>query len=438
MNYEEILDFMYSQLPMFQRVGNVAFKKDLSNITALCEGLDHPQKKIKSIHIAGTNGKGSTAHIIAANLQSAGYKTGLYTSPHYIDYRERIKIDGQFIDKDYICSFVNQNKSLIEEIKPSFFELTVALAFSYFADRAVDFAVIETGLGGRLDSTNIITPILSIITNIGFDHEAMLGNSLEEIAAEKAGIIKQNIPVLIGSDQQEILPVFEQKARSNNSTLLLCKDILKIEEHPDHDIFEPYFKLSSLRYPLLNFNKLKIDLLGEFQKENLATALTSLAILKDFNMLEVDQHSIIQACRTIHQSVNFMGRFQLIRNAPMVLMDSAHNLDGIQQLVRQLSSIKYKSLHIILGTVNDKNIHKLLCALPKQAKYYFCKADIPRGLNTAILSKMALDLDLKGSCHDHVADAYHSALKIAKTDDCILVCGSIFVVGELLSEISES
>ena len=438
MNYEEILDFLYDQLPMFQRVGNVAFKKDLSNITALCEGLGHPQRKFKSIHIAGTNGKGSTAHIIAANLQCAGYKTGLYTSPHYIDYRERIKIDGQFIDKDYICSFVNHHKTLIEEIKPSFFELTVALAFNYFADCAVDFALIETGLGGRLDSTNIITPILSIITNIGFDHEAMLGNSLEEIAAEKAGIIKQDIPVLIGADQRYILPVFEQKASSTDSTLLLCKDILKIEVHPDHGIFEPYFKLSSAQYPLLNFKRLKLDLLGEFQKENLATALSSLAILKDLNILEVDQNSIIEACSNIHQRVKFMGRFQLIRNAPLVLMDSAHNLDGIQQLMRQLSSIQYKTLHLILGTVNDKNIHKLLSALPKQAKFYFCKADIPRGLDTAILSNMASKHGLKGSCHGNVADAYHSALKIAKTDDCVLVCGSIFVVGELLSEISES
>lgn len=421
--YTDTLDFMFRQLPMYQREGKSAFKKDLGNILAFCKEIGNPEDKIKSIHVAGTNGKGTVTHILAHILQSQGYKVGVYTSPHYKDFRERIKINGDHISKREVISFIEQNKAIISDIRPSFFEMTVAMAFDYFANQQVDYAIIEVGLGGRLDSTNVITPLLSVITNISYDHVDMLGDTLELIAGEKAGIIKSNVPVIIGETQLETTPVFTAKAESTNSHIEWADANININE-----------KENGLDL-LLNDNQwLTIKnnpLLGSFQLKNIATAFYAAMNLEP--QCNIDFSKAVASFGQLRELTGYMGRWQYISRSPDVLVDSAHNEGGIAFLKTYIEvQSQYESLHIVCGFVNDKDLGKILKLFPKNAKYYFAKANIPRGLDASILMNAAGDLGLIGKSYRSVRQALAAAKMSAKPNDLIFVGGSIFVVAEVL------
>jgi len=402
MNYQQTLDWMFAQLPMYQRQGETAFKKDLTNILAFSRKLNFPEKKFKSIHVGGTNGKGSTSHMLSSILQEAGYKVGLYTSPHLKNFTERIRINGQEIPKKTVTSFINENKSFLESQKLSFFEMTVGLAFDYFANEKVDIAIIEVGLGGRLDSTNIIKPELSVITNIGLDHTQFLGETLPEIAYEKAGIIKENIPVIIGEEQVEVKDVFINKALENNSSIFFA--------------FERDFKF-------------KTDLLGDYQKNNSRTAATVISQIKGF---DVSDKNIEQGLLNIVKNTNLKGRWQVLEQTPKVICDTAHNKEGLLLVLNQLSNQEYKLLHIVLGVVSDKDLDSLLSLFPKQARYYFCKPNIPRGLSEDLLEQAANEFELFGDKYSSVEKAYASALLNANQNDMIFIGGSTFVVAEVI------
>ena len=402
MNYQQTLDWMFAQLPMYQRQGETAFKKDLTNILAFSRKLNFPEKKFKSIHVGGTNGKGSTSHMLSSILQEAGYKVGLYTSPHLKNFTERIRINGQEIPKKTVTSFINENKSFLESQKLSFFEMTVGLAFDYFANEKVDIAIIEVGLGGRLDSTNIIKPELSVITNIGLDHTQFLGETLPEIAYEKAGIIKENIPVIIGEEQVEVKDVFINKALENNSSIFFA--------------CERDFKF-------------KTDLLGDYQKNNSRTAATVISQLKGF---DVSDKNIEQGLLNIVKNTNLKGRWQVLEQTPKVICDTAHNKEGLLLVLNQLSNQEYKLLHIVLGVVSDKDLDSLLSLFPKQARYYFCKPNIPRGLSEDLLEQAANEFELFGDKYSSVEKAYASALLNANQNDMIFIGGSTFVVAEVI------
>lgn len=424
-NYPETLEYIFSKLPMFQRVGDKAFKKDLTNIIALLKALDNPHNYFKTIHIAGTNGKGSTTHIIASVLQEAGLKVACYTSPHYIDFRERIKINGTYVSEQFVVDFINKIEPLIDEIKPSFFEITVAMAFQYFKEQKVDVAIIETGLGGRLDSTNVITPLLSVITNISFDHTNFLGNTLPEIAKEKAGIIKPNIPVVIGEYQKEVEQVFREKAKECNSQLFYANEIIEL-----HDFTSKFEGSTFYTY----FNKIKTtyttDLYGNYQKKNIQTALAAISLLK--NHFKITESNIKGGLKEIRSNTSFMGRNTILGISPKILADSAHNKAGIENLLETISQISYKNLHIVYGTVSDKDVSAVLMQLPKNATYYFCKANIPRGLDAAELKNKAQQFNLLGENYKSVFLAFEQAKKNATKEDLILITGSIFVVAEVL------
>ena len=400
MKYEEGLNYLFSKLPMYQRTGSAAYKKDIGNIIKACKILDNPHNKFKSIHIAGTNGKGSTAHMLASIFQEAGYKTGLYTSPHLKDFRERIKIDGQLISKKDTLDFILKNKHQYEKIEMSFFEYTVAMAFDYFANENVDIAIIETGLGGRLDSTNIISPEISIITNIGYDHTNLLGNSLEEIAKEKAGIIKKNTPVIIGRKQEETEHIFKSEAKEKNSSIHFCRK---------------------------NFNY-STDLKGEYQKENLNTALQAMKILN----LNINDDIISKGLNNVVKNTGLNGRWQTIAKKPLTICDTGHNEDGIKNNIKQLKKLKFNKLHFVFGTVNDKDLRKILRLLPVNAQYYFCSANIERSLNSEKLLEESKNFKLLGERYESVIEAYHSAQSNAKMDDLIFIGGSTFIVAEVL------
>ncbi|MEZ4916204.1 MAG: folylpolyglutamate synthase/dihydrofolate synthase family protein [Chitinophagales bacterium] len=424
-NYPETLDYIFSKLPMFQRVGDKAFKKDLTNIIALLKALDNPHNYFKTIHIAGTNGKGSTTHIIASILQESGLKVACYTSPHYIDFRERIKINGIYVSEQFVVDFINKIEPLIDEVKPSFFEITVAMAFQYFKEQKVDVAVVETGLGGRLDSTNIITPLLSVITNISFDHTNMLGNTLAEIAKEKAGIIKPNIPVVVGEYQEEIENVFKNKAKERNSQLYYAKEIVELHNFNSNfegSTFETYFNKQKTVYIT--------DLYGNYQKKNIQTALASIFLLKkDFNITE---SNIKDGLKEVRKNTTFMGRNTILGTEPKILADSAHNKAGIENLLETIKQISYQNLHVVYGTVADKDISAVLEKLPKEAHYYFCKANIPRGLDATELKTKAKLFQLIGESYESVQNAFKQAKNNAEKEDLILITGSIFVVAEVL------
>ena len=427
-NYQQTLSYLFSQLPMFQRVGPMAFKKDLGNIKALCDYLDHPEQKFKSIHIAGTNGKGSTAHLLAAGLQAADYKVGLYTSPHYKDFRERIKINGQLISKRFVVDWVADHQNYFNELKPSFFEITVALAFDYFAQQGVDVAVIETGLGGRLDSTNIILPKLSVITNISFDHQQFLGDTLPEIADEKAGIIKKNIPVVIGETQNETKPVFIKKAQKENAPITFADDHFRgniVKEVFAHSIFSIY------KDGKLWLKSIPIQLHGKFQEKNVATAFQVFDILrKQENFKKLNWENVKHGLANLTQFTRFMGRWQIIGQEPLIICDSGHNEGGLRQTMQQLDVTPFNHLHIIMGVVNDKSLDKVLPHFPKGASYYFAKADIPRGLPAKELKAQAESFGLKGRAYSSVKNAFRAAKRKAQPTDVIFVGGSIFVVAE--------
>ena len=400
MKYEEGLNYLFSKLPMYQRTGAAAYKKDIGNIIKACKILDNPQNKFKSIHIAGTNGKGSTAHMLASIFQEAGYKTGLYTSPHLKDFRQRIKINGQLISKKDTLDFILKNKIQYEKIEMSFFEYTVAMAFDYFANENVDIAIIETGLGGRLDSTNIISPEISIITNIGYDHTNLLGNSLEEIAKEKAGIIKKNTPIIIGRKQKETEHIFKSEAKEKNSPIHFCK--------------------KNLNY--------STDLKGEYQKENLNTALQAMKILN----LKINDGIISKGLNNVVKNTGLNGRWQTIAKKPLTICDTGHNEDGIKNNIKQLKKLKFNKLHFVFGTVNDKDLRKILRLLPVNAQYYFCSANIERSLNSEKLLEESKNFKLLGERYESVIEAYHSAQSNAKMDDLIFIGGSTFIVAEVL------
>ena len=402
MTYQKTIDWMFSQLPMYQRQGKTAFKKDLTNIIAFCEVLKHPEHKFKSIHVGGTNGKGSTSHIISSILQEAGYKVGLYTSPHLKNFTERIRINGEEVSQNFVVDFIAKNKSFLDNQQLSFFEMTVGMAFDYFAVQNVDIAIIEVGLGGRLDSTNVINPEVSVITNIGYDHTQFLGDTLKEIASEKAGIIKNNTPVVIGEDQDEVMDVFLQKASEMNADIHFSSDI----KH--------------------NYTT---DLLGSYQEKNIRTALQTLQLLSGFAILETH---IRQGLLNVVKNTNFKGRWQILQEQPKVICDTGHNKEGLTYVMNQISNEVFENLHIVFGVVNDKDLNSIIDILPKKAIYYFCKPDIPRGLEADILKKTFNNFGLYGSAYHSVNEAYKAALAHAKPNDFIFVGGSTFVVAEII------
>ncbi len=430
MDYRQTLDYMFSKLPMFTRIGAAAYKKDLTNTLALCKALDDPQHKFKSIHIAGTNGKGSTSHMLAAILQSAGHKVGLYTSPHLLDFRERIRINGREIPEQNVVDFIEENRSRIEEIEPSFFELTVAMAFDYFANEKVDYAVIETGLGGRLDSTNIITPLLSVITNISYDHQNMLGETLAEIAVEKAGIIKPNIPVVIGQIHRETKPIFEAKAQELNAPIIFAEENYQLQnnEYKNGELHANFLEAFSGKSMYA-----ETTLAGNYQLKNLATVLQSAHVLKLQNQSIFSDNHIWEGIKNIKKLTGLRGRWEILSQNPLTIADVAHNEAGLKSVFQQIDTLKYNQLHIVFGMVRDKDIEKTLSLLPKNAQYYFCSPDIPRGLPVNELAEAAKNAGLHGNAFDSVKNALENAQNDAAENDIVLCTGSIFVIAEVLA-----
>jgi dihydrofolate synthase/folylpolyglutamate synthase len=425
-NYTETIDFLYSKLPMFTRIGVAAYKKDLTNTIAFCNRLDHPEKKFKSVHIAGTNGKGSTSHMLAAVLQQAGYKTGLYTSPHLKDFRERIKINGEMISEAEIVDFVKAHQDFILALSPSFFEVTVAMAFEYFAQQNVDIAIIEVGLGGRLDSTNIISPELSIITNIGWDHMNLLGNTLPLIAAEKAGIIKPNIPVIIGEYQEEIISVFENKAKECNASFLLAENEWSVTDNQLSN-HQRKLKINSAK----NSYDLSLDLTGSYQIKNVKAVLSAVQILNKLGF-EIKEADVVSALADVKKLTGLMGRWQTLENNPLIICDTGHNLDGIKVVLENINQINYEKLHLIIGMVKDKDISKMLSLFPKNATYYFCSPNIERAKQATELQLEARNFGLIGDAYESVEQALLAAKKNANKKDFIFIGGSTFVVAEVV------
>ncbi|WP_316830222.1 folylpolyglutamate synthase/dihydrofolate synthase family protein [Pedobacter aquatilis] len=429
MNYQQTLDFLYSKLPMFTRVGASAFKKDLTNTIILCEALDNPQNKFKSIHVAGTNGKGSTSHMLSAVLQAQGFKTGLYTSPHLKDFRERIRINGKMISKAEVTAFVQTNRKLINKTEPSFFEATVAMAFDHFAKHQVDIAVIEVGLGGRLDSTNIITPEISVITNISLDHTNMLGNTLHEIAGEKAGIIKKGIPAIIGETQVESQPVFLEKAKTVNTSIFFADQSLSASAL---SVKNNLLKLSISENGTIKYADLKSDLTGLYQPKNIVTVLKALEILSQKTETKIVKHAVYEGLKKVKKLTGLQGRWQTLSKNPLVICDTGHNEAGITEVIKNIGQTPFDKLHMVFGMVKDKDITRVLSLLPKNAVYYFCKPDLERGLEAIELQQQAATFNLKGETFNSVAEAKAAALKNAAANDLIFIGGSTFVVAEAL------
>lgn len=404
MTYKETTDWMFSQLPMFQMQGASAYKKDLTNTLLLVNHLKHPERKFKSIHVAGTNGKGSTSSMIASILKEAGYKVGLYTSPHLKDFRERIRINDEMISEDFVVDFIAENKSFFEDNQLSFFEMSVGLAFDFFAREVVDIAVIEVGMGGRLDSTNVITPLISVITNIGFDHTQFLGNTLPKIANEKAGIIKSNVPVVIGEYSEETKPVFIAKAKLVNASIYFAQD-----------------------NPEVTY---ECALLGDYQVYNKKTVLQTIELLQ--SQFDIEEKHIKLGLKNVIQNTGLLGRWQILKQKPFAVCDTAHNSQGLKIVLNQIKKHQFETLHIVLGVVNDKDLDGILPLFPKNAKYYFCKPNVPRGLDAKILQQKASDFGLKGKVYNSVTDAYRESFRKANSNDFIYIGGSTFVVAEIV------
>ncbi len=405
MTYQDTLNWMFSQLPMYQRQGKSAYKSDLSNTVLLVNHLNNPQDHFKSIHVAGTNGKGSTSHMLASVLQEAGYKVGLYTSPHLKDFRERIKINGKEISKEFVIGFIERNKAFFETNALSFFEMTVGMAFEYFSKQNIDIAVVEVGLGGRLDSTNIIMPEVSVITNIGIDHTQFLGNTLKAIAFEKGGIIKPNVPVVIGETQKETKAVFINLAKENNSDISFA----------DKEVEESF----------------KSDLIGSYQQKNIKTAIQSIKKLQEKGFY-IPQEPIKKGLLRVVENTGLMGRWQLLQTNPKVVCDTGHNREGLSYVMKQLKKEQFETLHIVFGVVNDKDISSIIDLLPKKATYYFCKPSISRGLDAVVLKSVFNDYGLQGGAYNSVTEAYNMALMNAESNDFVFVGGSTFVVAEII------
>ena len=428
MTYPQTLDYLFTKLPMYQRIGAAAYKADLNNTIAICKALGNPEKKLKCVHVAGTNGKGSSSHMLAAILQKAGYKTGLYTSPHLVDFRERIKINGKMISKADVVKFVEDYKTIFENLEPSFFEWTVGLAFHYFEQQEVDIAIIEVGLGGRLDSTNVIAPECCLITNIGFDHMNLLGNTLPLIAAEKAGIIKSRVPVTISQTQVSIISVFNNRANEVKAPIAFADK--------NYKVISSQYTSSNLTVDLLNKNtntihNYKLDLKGSYQIKNLMGVLNTVEILQK-NGFIIEEQNIQDALQQVQMLTGLQGRWQTIQEKPLIIADTGHNEDGIKEVLENLNRHTFKKLHFVLGVVNDKDISKILMLLPKDAIYYFCKASIPRALDEKDLMTQAKTCGLNGSSFKTVTEALNKAKKQAKINDLIFVGGSTFTVADIL------
>ncbi len=444
MNYNETIEYLYSRLPLFTRVGQSAFKANLDNTIELCRRLDNPQHKFKSVHVGGTNGKGSTSHMLAAVLQTAGYKTGLYTSPHLKDFRERIRINGEMISEREVIDFVEQHKSDFEEISPSFFEMTVALAFDFFAKEKVDIAIIEVGLGGRLDSTNIITPLVSVITNIGWDHMNILGDTLQLIAGEKAGIIKPGIPVIIGEYQPEVADVFIEKALQQYSNIIFASEVLTEARRPKSEVGDQRLEVSGaqefldvqlqsmdqsmFRLPSFDF---QLDLTGTYQVKNLKTVICALRELK-LQGFEIGDAHIKSALSQVKKLTGLRGRWDILSKHPLTICDTGHNPEGVAEVLQNIARVQFEQLHFVIGVVNDKDISKILDELPKNAIYYFCKPDIPRGLEAESLKQKAESFAMHGEAYPSVKAALLAAQQNAGENDLVFVGGSTFVVAEVV------
>lgn len=428
MNYEEAVDYLYARLPMFTRDGASAFKKDLTNTYRLCEAIGNPQKQFKCVHIAGTNGKGSTSHMLAASLQAADYKTGLYTSPHLLDFRERIRISGSMIPRDAVADFVSANQFLIELIQPSFFEVTVAMAFSYFAEEQVDIVVVETGLGGRLDSTNIVMPLLSVITNIGYDHTHMLGNTLQEIAMEKAGIIKPGVPVVVGEWQQDVADIFKRFAVENGSSLVFASDQWQIDAiGKDSGLLH----LKALHRYSDDERTYALDLTGSYQAKNLPGVLCAVDELRKQGF-SISDTAVQYALKHVQRLTGLMGRWQTVSTDPLIICDTGHNIDGWREVLANIAAIAYHELHIVIGVMRDKDLEQMLPLLPRDTHYYFCQVDMPRALPAAELHAIATHFGLQGEVFDRVSDAVMAARESALSSDLIFIGGSTFIVADAL------
>lgn len=428
MNYAETTNWMFNKFPMYQKIGASAYKPDLGNITELLDFLGNPQNNFKTIHVAGTNGKGTVSHTLASVFQECGYKTGLYTSPHLIDFRERIRVNGQMIPEQNVIEFVGNNKEKFEDMQLSFFEMATGMAFDYFSKEKVDVAIIEVGLGGRLDSTNVILPELSVITNISLDHVSMLGDTLEKIAFEKAGIIKPNTPVVIGETQTETKDVFIKKAKECNAPIFFADQIVDCDKIHIESL--DYQKFDIWKDNELYIEAVEFPLLGYYQKKNLATVICAVKQLK--TKFNIEKKDIVNGLEFVVKNTNLMGRWQILGRQPVVIADTGHNVGGIKEIVMQLSDMSFKKIHFVLGCVNDKDIDGILQLLPHYAEYYFCKADIPRGLDAEILAEKAFAAGLRGKVYESVQHAYNSALNNASFDDVVFVGGSNFVVAEVI------
>lgn len=403
--YQDTIDWMFTQLPMFQRIGSTAFRKDLTNTLKIATHLNHPERNFKTVHVGGTNGKGSTSSLIASVLQEAGFKVGLYTSPHLVDFRERIRINGEEISKEFVVDFIEQNKNFLEQNKLSFFEMTVGMAFQYFSDQKVDVAIIEVGLGGRLDSTNIITPLLSVITNIGWDHMNLLGNTIEEIAFEKAGIIKENIPVVIGEFTSETKKVFEKEAELKKVPIYFASEIDDIPE-------------------------LDSDLKGNYQVHNKKTAYQSIQLLK--NHFDISNDDMIKGFLNVGKNTGLKGRWTVLSEKPLIVADTAHNKNGLKIVMQQVHQQKFDKLFIVFGVVNDKDIDSILPYLPKNAEYFVAKPNVPRGLDSIVLKDKLTQNGFNASDFDSIPEALNQAKSKASPNDMIYIGGSTFVVAEVV------
>ncbi len=427
--YSEALQYLYANLPIFQRVGTSAYKADLTNTIKLCEAIGNPHKEVKTVHVAGTNGKGSTSHMLASILQTAGYKTGLYTSPHLKEFTERIRINGAEIDKDFVVDFVNRIKPVIEEIQPSFFEITVAMAFDYFKKENVDIAIIEVGLGGRLDSTNIITPLLSLITNIGLDHTDILGDTLVKIASEKAGIIKSHVPVVVSERQEEVAHVFNEKAKQEDAPIYFASDYFQVQSQIDS---QGATHVDILKNESLAYQSVALPLKGFYQHKNVVGVIKAIELLIESGFVISNNH-VLDGLKNVIVNTNLKGRWQKLNDRPLIICDTGHNVDGVHEVVKQIKAHRYNKLHIVLGMVKDKDISNVLSLLPQDAAYYFCQAQIPRALDASLLAERAREFNLHGVVEPDVNNAIQKAMEGASADDFIFIGGSTFVVAEIES-----
>lgn len=434
MDYQLTLEYLFKQLPMYHRIGAAAYKADLNNTIEICRLLNNPQNKFKSVHVAGTNGKGSVSHFLASVLQECGYKTGLYTSPHLKDFRERIRINGKMIPEANVTGFVEKYKTEFEKIKPSFFEWTVGLAFDYFRNKKVDIAIIETGLGGRLDSTNVVNPEVSVITNIGWDHSNLLGDTLEKIAFEKAGIIKENIPVVVGETQQYSSAIFNAVSKEKSAKIFYADKMFRAKNINQQFNNKPFLELTieAIDDQVINKNlNVTSELAGIYQVKNIITAFATIEILLSKGYL-IKQKNILNGFEKVIRNTEILGRWQKLSDNPLTFCDTGHNEEGIREILIQIKKIPYQKLHWIFGMVNDKDISKILSILPKKAEYYFCRADVPRALNDNDLFQEAGKYGLRCTAYGSVMNAYNKAKVLAKNDDLVFIGGSTFVVAEVI------